>query len=208
MPPAATVPASVTAGNSPAFRYSFDDGDAAGWTGDPANWTVQPDETGDFFYEGAAAPGNDTASELPNKATMSTWRNYAVHFLMRAHQEGNNPDLPEFWLTTRAPLAEVAGCGFYNTYFDYRNQVITLAKGGDASCGYVPIESNGYPQLAVGEWYDVVVAMQADRLQVTVDGELLIDAEDSDVQQGYVYFNVGPGAIVQFDDVEVYKLDE
>jgi hypothetical protein len=43
---------------------------------------------------------------------------------------------------------------------------------------------------------------------VTIDGAPVIDVHDDEVQQGYVYLNVGHGAIVQFDDVEVYKLDE
>ena len=45
-------------------------------------------------------------------------------------------------------------------------------------------------------------------MQVTVDGDLVIDAQDDDVQQGYVYLTVGPDAIMQFDDIEVYQLGE
>jgi hypothetical protein len=192
----------------PAFSYTFDDGNSEGWTGDPAEWAVIQDETGNYIYQGTAPPDSDTASELPNKFTMATWRNYAVHLHLRVHQEGNNPDVAEFWLTTRAPLEDTTGCSFYNSFLDFRNQVVVLAKGGnDASCEYTVIEDNGFPLLTVGEWYEVVVTMQDDQLSLVIDGNEVIVAQDGDVQQGYAYLNVGPGAIVQFDDVVVYKLD-
>jgi hypothetical protein len=182
---AAVAPATTTAAAPPIYRYTFEDGEAAGWNGDPADWAVIPDETGsNFIYQGTAPPDSFTATELPAKVEMSTWRNYAVHMRLRAHQEGSNPDLTEFWLTTRAPLENAVGCSYYNTFFDFGDGSVTQAKGGDASCEYVQIADGSYPPLEAGsKWY-------------------------SDVQQGYVFFNVGDGAIVQFDDVEVYRLDE
>jgi hypothetical protein len=205
-----TDAAAALATLSPAFEYTFEDG-AGGWTGDTANWAVIPDETGsNSIYQATAPPGGYTAIELPDKEEMSTWRNYAIQMRLRAHQAGSNPDLAEFWLTTRAPLAEVEGCSYYNTYFDFRNKHIALTKGGaDASCQDIPIADNSYLPLETGSnWHDVVVTVQEDHLQVAVDGAGVIDARDSDVQAGYIFFSVGGGAIVQVDDVAVYKLDE
>jgi hypothetical protein len=214
--PAPAAPAVAGAGISlaeneplPSFRYTFNDGDAGDWSGDPADWHVLQDETGNYVYQGSAPPDGYAPSELPNMATMSTWRNYTLHTRLRALRPGNNDDFAELWITTRAPYEEVPGCSYYNTYLDFRSQVVTLAKGGDSEdCPYTRLDSNGLPLLKLGVWHDLVIAMQNDRLQVTVDGSRVISATDSDVDQGYVYFTVSNGALVQFDDVEVYRIDD
>ena len=205
----AQIAADAPGAPQPALRYTFETGDAPGWTGDAADWSVIPDETGsNMIYQAAPPPERFTASELPDREIMSTWRNYAVHLRLRAHQEGSNPDFAEFWLTTRAPLAAAEGCSRYDTYFDFRTGRVALTKGGGVNCPDTLIaDSSDVPLTSGSTWHDVVVTLQGDHLQVTVDGEQVIDARDSDVQQGYIFFNVGNGAIVQFDDVEVYRLE-
>lgn len=193
----------------PSFSYTFEDGAAGDWSGDPAYWNVLQDETGNYVYQGSAPPDGYTPSELPNMATMSTWRDYALHTRLRALRPGNNEDFAELWITTRAPYEEVPGCSYYNTYLDFRSQVVTLAKGGDDDdCPHTVLDSNGLPLLKLGVWHDLVIAMQNDRLQITVDGSRVISATDGDVDQGYVYFTISNGALVQFDDVEVYRIGD
>ncbi len=193
----------------PAFAYSFDSGDIDGWTGNPTYWRAVQDETGNYVYQGTAPPGGDMATELPNKATMATWRDYRVDFRLRLLRRGSNQDFPETWVTTRAPYEDTAqGCTFYNSSFNFRAQVIGVSKGGNEQvCPFTILANNGFA-LKPKVWYNVSISMQGDQIRLTIDGERVIDTQDSDVKQGYVYLTVSHNAVVQYDDFRVYKTVE
>lgn len=203
---AAAVQATVTPGAVLAFAYNFDEGSAPGWTGAAPAWTVVPDETGNYVYQASAPADSWTAAELPSKVLMSQWRNYTISLRIRALQGSSNPELPEVWISTRSPLEAPPGCNYYYTVLDFTAKLVKLSKDGKGpGCSDVLIAAKGVPQLNFGTWYDVSITMDEDRLQVTVDGTPLIDATDGDVDQGYAYLTVGNSAIVQIDDVKVYK---
>ena len=145
-------------------------------------------EAGNFVYQGTAPPERETASELPSKEAMSTWKNYAVHLRLRAIQPGSNPDLAEFWLTTHAPLESVTGCTIYNTFLDFRKQTVELGNYGyDISCEHTIFAGSSLPSLEPGQWHDLIVTMQENRIRVTVDGQQSIDVQRDEWQGGYAY---------------------
>ena len=167
------------------------------------------DETGNYVYQGTAPPERETASELPSKEAMATWRDYAVHLRLRAIQPGSNPDLAEFWLTTHAPLETVTGCTIYNTFLDFRRRIVELGDYGyDISCEHTIFAGSSAPALELGKWHDLIFTMQDNQVQVMLDGKQVIDEQRDELLGGYAYLNVGNGAIMQFDEISVNRLDD
>ena len=57
-----------------------------------------------------------------------------------------------------------------------------------------------------GEWYTVTLEARGSLFTVIIDDNRLFSANDERLQKGRLVFDLNPGYLVMFDDVEVLEL--
>lgn len=190
------------------FIYDFADGSADGWTGSPEYWRVVTDENGRYVYQGEAPADLDVASEPPDKATLASWRDYAVEMQVRVVQPTDHPDFADVWVSMRAAYQPKVGCEVYNFYASFGRRFGTISPAGDDDiCPFKRLVDVALP-LSIGRWTELRVETRGDQLTMWVDGQEVLRATDDRVDAGYFYLNVAYNAIVQFADIRAYQVGE
>lgn len=186
------------------FIYDFADGSADGWTGSPEYWRVVTDENGRYVYQGEAPADLDVASEPPDKATLASWRDYAVEMQVRVVQPTDHPDFADVWVSMRAAYQPKVGCEVYDFYASFGRRFGTISPAGDDDiCPFKRLVDVALP-LSIGRWTELRVETRGDQLTMWVDGQEVLRATDDRVDAGYFYLNVAYNAIVQFADIRAY----
>lgn len=209
---ATDTPKAATPPSTPAivqeFIYDFADGSADGWTGSSSYWRVVTDEEGRYVYQGQAPADLDVASEPPDKATLASWRDYAVEMKVRVLQPTEHPDFADMWVSMRAAYEPKVGCEVYHFFASFGRQFGTISPAGDDDiCPFKRLVNVDLP-LSVGRWTTLRVETHGDQLTMWVDGEEVLRATDDRVDAGYFYLNVAYDAIVQFADIRAYQVTE
>ncbi len=201
---ATAVPVPVTNGTTVLFRHTFED-PADDW-GDNTDgaWLVLDDGTGNHVYQGHATSAPMVASDPPEQESMAHLADYAITMRMRIINAGlPNDDFFDAWLAFRHDVKSADGCAYYDVYFDARLNQVLLSSAN--RCDFTVLATVPY-NLDPGIWYVVRVATIGTRISVAIDGNPLIAVDDTASARGTYYLNVGQGAIVQFDDIQVEKL--
>lgn len=189
------------------FVYDFADGNADGWTGSPQYWRVVTDEEGRYVYQGQAPADLDVASEPPDKATLASWRDYAVEMKVRVLQPTEHPDYADMWVSMRAAYVPKAGCDVYHFYVSFSRKFGLISPAGDeATCPFDPLVDVDLP-LSPSTWTTLRFETRGDQLTLWVDGEEVLRVTDDRVDAGYFYLNVAYDAIVQFADIRAYAIE-
>lgn len=184
------------------FTHTFEDRNPNPWgeSGD-AIWQVVDDGTGNHVYQVHAAPNVASASDPPEQGVVALWSDYAVEFRLRILQPGQNDnDLYDGWLTIREKPSSAQECLSYNFYFDFGWQEVALSTNDD--CTFKRLESESYP-FKLNRWYTMRVEAVGTHLRLLINGQVIIESDDSTSSSGFYYLNADHSALLQFDDIRV-----
>lgn len=202
----APEPAQPTAAAALIQHYTFGDGTPQGWSGSADHWRVLSD--GATFVYQARTTDAESATTPPISEQLVNLSNYAIQVRIKIIQAAPpHSDLPDVWLSLRAPLAaEVGdGCDSYNFMLSQADRHAVIYRAGtNAGCEQPLFQ--GQVNLALGQWYELRAEVDGAQLRFLVDGALVAQTSDTSLTRGFFYFNVGPNATVQFADVRVYQL--
>lgn len=187
------------------FQDDFEDGDLSGWfplyDGSDALIDVIDDGTGNHVMR-------MTAGEW--YATMAygspEWENYAVEVrgFLAESTPGEAEANPMLMLEFRVDLTRKR-CQIYG--FIIQTGGTNLAKLGNGdTCSFQSLGWNALHPLLEKRWYSLRVEAYRSTLRVYVDGELALETTDTELERGYIGFNVRPGDTVYYDDVRVFEL--
>ena len=192
--------------NTPAtFDYSFDDGTTEGWNGPQGNWRVVQDN-GSWVYQGTAPADQYIEATPPTISGMSDWTNYAVEMRMRIVKTGVvDDDLFDAWLTMRYDNNRASGCLGYEFYLDARLSEYVLAPSDGRDCPWVEMQ-RASEELELNRWYSIRAETVGRQLRLYRDGQMILKTSDERVKRGSFHIALGPGAVVQFDEIHVEKL--
>ena len=205
-PTPAPTPAAKGPNGSPVYRFLFAP-DELDWNEDPNAWQIVDVESGVAALQGNAWAGEVVAADAPAvvKDEMLNWADYEIALQLRIVQAGDpNDDLADTWITLRADPRKQSGCYGYDFFLDIGWQQAMLAPVSGTDCPWRILNERDFA-LESNVWYDVRVSAVGDHLQFWLDSQQLIDIRDGTAERGFFYFSVGPGAIVQFRDVQVYR---
>lgn len=209
--PASTSPAAeqptpaATVEGDPLYRYSFQSGRADGWSGEAQTWQVVPD--GDRYVYQGQPEGEFSASSPSNTDDYAELSNYAIQMRVRVARPGPTTDeLADLWISLRARGDAGPECETYNFYLFSQSQEGGLGLVGGESCPFDFLDYNTSVNFTAGRWHTLRAEAVGDELRLLLDGELALSAQDGTLDAGFFYLTVGPGAIVQFDDISVYEL--
>jgi hypothetical protein len=199
--PGAPTPAPSTRAT---FDYTFDDGTTNGWDGPQDNWRVVQDEGG-WVYQGTAPANQYISTTPPYINDMRDWTNYAVEMRMRIVKTGvPGDDLFDAWLTMRYD-DRAPSCSGYDFYLDAHEGEYVLAPTGGRDCPWVEMQRIS-SELELNRWYTMRAETVGTQLRLARDGQIILETNDDRAKQGSFLIAVGPGAVVQFDDIHVEKL--
>lgn len=183
------------------FSDNFSSGQAAGWSGNSAEWSVLSEGTG-FLYQGQGL--SDEADTAPLVAL--NLADYAVEARFRVIRGGTGADAaPDLTVTMRMASPAVGGCyGYGYTYYSAQQRV-ALARFGQAPCsmqvlGVAPLASDS------GGWHTLRAEAQGDRLRLMLDGKPMVTATDPTLTRGSFYLSVANGSVVQLAEVRVVTI--
>lgn len=202
----APTPATDGTTGAPVYRFLFTPNELS-WNEDPNVWQVVELENGVRGLQGNAWTGEVIAGDPPAvvKDEMLSWADYEIALQLRIVQAGNpNDDLADMWITLRSDPAKMVGCHGYDFFLDIGWQQAMLAPVSGEECPWRILSERDF-DLETNVWYGVRVSAVEDRLRLWVDSQQLIDIHDSTSERGFFYLSIGPGATVQFRDVQVYR---
>jgi serine/threonine protein kinase len=194
----------------PLFAASFANGRADDWQPEnPAHWTVVKDADGQFVYQGSSHTGaiQRTAPIDANTVALQQLSDYAVELRARVVQPGA-PDDPyaDFWIGIRLTPKSLylGGCEMYIFNLDATVHDAEIGRFGNAGCGddWTLLAGKPFP-LVSNTWHTIRTEVVGTHLRLVIDGETILEADDSTLHEGSFYMATGPGAIVQFADVRV-----
>lgn len=183
------------------FSDNFSSGQAAGWSGNSAEWLILPNGAG-FVYQGQGL--GDEADTAPPAAL--DLADYAVEARFRVIQGGaGNTDAPDLTVTLRMSSPAVGGCYGYGYAYYSLQQRVALARFGNAPCelqilGVAPMTSE------LGSWHTLRAEAQGNRQRLLVDGQALLSTTDATLAHGSFYLSVANGSVVQFAEVRVLTI--
>jgi hypothetical protein len=210
--PTSTVQEATAAPDAPSpmqnthatFDFSFDDGTTEGWDGPQDNWRVVQDNGG-WVYQGTAPADQSIAATPPYVDGMSDWTDYAVEMRMRIVKTGVvGDDYFDAWLTMRYDN-KASGCLGYDLYLDAHEGEYVLAPNDGHDCPWVPMQRVS-SELELNRWYTIRAEIVGTQLRLYRDGQMILETSDDRVKQGSYFITLGPGAVVQFDEIHVEKL--
>jgi 3-keto-disaccharide hydrolase len=204
-PAPAATPAPVAASAAPLYEYTFADGSAGSWSGDPASWQVVRD--GDrLVYQGQARDSNTTTTP-PDFDVINELQNYALEARVQVVQpRPANDHQADFWFTLRAQ--NPTGEGWKSYEFYYFSAISAVVIGRDGIGDEYPWTQLAEKQVVIeaGKWYDIRAEGSGPRLKLFIDDKLVLEASDTRLTQGFFFINVGSGATVRFADLRIYQL--
>jgi hypothetical protein len=210
--PAAPVQQATTALDAPTpalstgatLDYTFEDGTADGWDGPQENWRVIQDG-GSWVYQGTAPADHYIMATPPYVNGMSDWADYAVEMRMRVVKTGVvGDDLFDAWLTMRYDDG-AADCSGYDFYLDGHDGEYVLAPTDGRDCPWVEMQHVS-SELELNRWYTIRAETVGTQLRLYRDGQILLETSDDRAKHGTFLIALGPGAVVQFDQISVEKL--
>jgi len=173
------------------FEEDFEDGVANGFVTWGSLWRVVEDESDNNVYE--IDSSNYSGWPTVNFGS-DQWGNFTLSYRVR---------LEEFQSTDGSPMGYLdfsesfvfALKPYYDLFtLEYRDQ-------GGAMTGISLVDS----PVNKGTWYEVSVSVDGNRIQVSVDGELIISTTDLRVGHGFFSLGTAPNTVVQFDDIRITK---
>jgi serine/threonine protein kinase len=194
----------------PLFASSFANGRADDWQPEnPAYWTVVKDADGEFVYQGSSHTGaiQRTAPIDTNTVALQQLSDYAVELRARVVQPGT-PDDPyaDFWIGIRLTPKSMylGGCQMYIFNLDATVHDAEIGRFGNAGCrdDWTLLAGKSFP-LAPNIWHTIRAEVVGTHLRLVIDGETILEGDDSTLHEGSFYLATGPGAIVQFADIRV-----
>jgi hypothetical protein len=175
------------------FEEDFEDGAANNFSTWGSLWRVVKDEVGNYVYEidSSNYSGWPIADFGPRQS-----RDFIITYRVK---------LREFQSTNDAPMGSLNFSDnfaftlkpYYNLFtLEYREQ-----DGGLTEISLVekPIKK--------GAWYEVRLSVDGDRIQITVNDELIISSTDTRMEHSRFSFGTAPNTTVQFDDIIVTSID-
>ena len=174
------------------FKEDFEDGRVQYIEPWDNLWDISIDENGNAVYSANAI--RHTGFTFGNV----DWRNYAVEYKVR---------FTEIEPTSKVFLEFRRFSGSENYLFDLKpyknNAILGIVTNSDWS----RITSSNY-QFNVNTWYLIRVEVYYSNISVFIDGNLIIDLEDSRIEHGKLGLKVDPGTYAQFDDFWVIALGQ
>jgi tRNA A-37 threonylcarbamoyl transferase component Bud32 len=208
----AAAPPSVEPASPAALRsYNFDAGSADGWTGDQQEWRVVQDGQNQFVYEGQAPPAAFTSASPSgdDTAAVIAQPNYVLELRLRVIAAGDpSDDFADVWIAVRASSDQNAtnGCESYQFLLDMSSDEVTLARNGQELCGgFTVLRQNSYA-LELNRWYTLRAMVNGAQISLTIDGQTVVAATDTQLAQGFVYVTLGQGVKAQFDAIQLIPL--
>jgi serine/threonine protein kinase len=181
------------------YSEDFEQGFAHGFEFGPGNWSVVDDGTGNKVLEQNMS-GNPTGSNFGP----GVFSDGIIEFRFRVVSE--NPQTFPVVLTVRHQ--QESGAEYIVSYF-----------APDGSTGISYAENNGgwqdmeayagsgkafpYPK---GSWVKMRMVANGDKMEVFLNGNLIITASDSRLSTGNLTIGTGPNIAVQFDDIKITEL--
>ncbi|MFQ5923142.1 MAG: NPCBM/NEW2 domain-containing protein [Anaerolineales bacterium] len=88
-----------------------------------------------------------------------------------------------------------------------RGAGITRESGAGGECEYAKLDTANTLSLAQDHWYSLRVEAKGARIDVYLDGQLVLSGEDSDpILAGPLIVDAQPGVTIYYDDVRVIEL--
>jgi polygalacturonase len=174
------------------FQTDFEHNSAAGWTPTHGQWSVE-EEDGNKVY--AAAGGEECRARAGDQG----WTDYRVQARIK-------------------PVELPAGdriylCGRYKDGNNYYSVSLLGREGGNRielrkkfNKSSVTVKRKEFP-IAPGEWYLVALETIGTTINVYVNGELQLTAEDSDLASGGIGL-IANASKAYYDDIEVLAVDK
>jgi hypothetical protein len=186
------------------FDYSFEDGTTEGWDGPQDNWRVVQDNGG-WIYQGTAPDDRSISATPPYVSGISDWTDYAVEMRMRIVKTGVvGDDYFDAWLKMRYDN-KASGCLGYDFYLDAHVGEYVLAPSDGRDCPWVEMQQRS-SELELNQWYTIRAETIGTQLRLYRDGQMILETSDDRVKRGSFFITLGPGAVVQFDEIHVEKL--
>ncbi|MBG0785457.1 MAG: serine/threonine protein kinase [Anaerolineaceae bacterium] len=175
------------------FFEDFDDGMAQQIKGVDGDWRILSDELGGKVYDidnsnGSGFPGIDFGE--------SFWDDYLVKLSVRYLEGQDKWVIIEFRRSANAENKYIISFGADGVWLYYST----------ASTGWQLITMRTF-NIKSEVWYNLEIEMSRTIITVKIDGDILIQTEDSRFSKGSINIQVGPATHAQFDNIEVISLD-
>jgi serine/threonine protein kinase len=184
------------------FKEDFEDGMPTGFRNFNGLWRVIQDGTGNWVYE----VNDDSKEEWYSVMFGSVWKDFVVEYRIKIISFKN-------WINIGAQLcfrvknSESLGSAQYNLMF--------VPYGGGLWLGYGDDMANDYRMPAAKDfdiktdmWYSVKIEAIGVRIRVFVNEEQELEVYDSGLKSGSMGLRVGPGMVVQYDDIVVTEVNK
>jgi hypothetical protein len=195
--PTATPPPEYVEGEV-LFEDDFELGYLAGWMVESGPWQVTEDVDGNHVL----------SIESPDWSSIfvgsEDWTDYAVEVRGRLGEPTPDAYDPALSFYVRShPFSE--GCQFYVAIY-YPEGPASITKGGSGECNpWLALEWEDAPPVAEG-WHSLRVEVFGSTIRSYRDGELVVEASDTELQTGSIGFFAPPGNTHYYDDVRVIEL--
>lgn len=188
-------PGASIAGGTILFEEDFEDDklQGIGFSAEPG-WKITADETGNKVYEIDNRNG-------PNYKGFSfgitEWKDYSVEYRARfLNSTGKQSEIGSQYRSD--------GNSYYVLDFSEAELYLAYSINGSEWTRLV----TQFPHIEPDIWYNIKVNTQGEQISVYLDNALLVNAESSEIQQGWSMIFVGPDTYAQIDDIRVVALGE
>jgi hypothetical protein len=175
------------------FNEDFEDGKAQNMTYIADGWKVIADETGNKVYD----IDNSTGSNFPAiNFGSANWRDYEIKLRTRFLENKDTWSIIYF-RNSKDYSAYVVSLDLRYTSLNYN------PKGN----GWVKITQREY-NLKKNIWYWVRIEAKGSEINIFIDDVLIVSANDTRFNSGYINIQAGQYAHSQFDDIQVKSLSK
>lgn len=183
------------------FKEDFENYKAEKFVYVSDGWRVSAEENGNQVFEIDTNNEEDIKNDNGGGIGFGSedWTNYSAEYRVKMLNLKGNA-----WLSFRSTI------GDNQTYY-----VEWLSAEYDAVGLYITLNFDGWTMLKSLDnpvwderWYHVKVEAQGSRLRVYLDGNLMLQTDDSRITSGGFNLGVFPGTHALFDDIRVIALGE
>lgn len=187
------------------FNEDFEDNVPNEFFVNDGEWEIVEDGSGNNLFEAS----NLNSFSWPSvDFGPSTLKDYAVEFRVRLIDYDVSEDIGSGMVILSFRGNPQAGYGL--ALSPYAKLVRVFYRGEDTSWGWMRIEgqkSEADFDVQKNVWYMVRLEVQGERIQVYIDGNLVLSLKDNRLGEGIInQLGTGPDTIAQFDDVQVWTL--